>query len=208
MIQHWTNTGNHSKMNLYVVDGGLSMTSSNQHEQAIEEAKDLVINAIGETMDLYGINRSVGNLYGTMVFEDNMTLDQMREKLQMSKPSMSTGVKRLQEYDLVKQQFTRGSRKQHFIAEKDFFVFFRHFFDVKFSREINVNMDALDDAEQIIQHILESDNIDEATYDYAQQVNAQLEHSRIYYEWLSQINEAIRTGEIFKYFPIPDPKDD
>ncbi|MDN6656940.1 MAG: GbsR/MarR family transcriptional regulator, partial [Staphylococcus simulans] len=94
------------------------MTSSNQHEQAIEEAKDLVINAIGETMDLYGINRSVGNLYGTMVFEDNMTLDQMREKLQMSKPSMSTGVKSIQDYDLVKQQFTRGSRKQHFVAEK------------------------------------------------------------------------------------------
>jgi DNA-binding transcriptional regulator GbsR (MarR family) len=32
------------------------------------------------------------------------------------------------EYDIVKQQFTRGSRKQHFIAEKDFFTFFRNFF--------------------------------------------------------------------------------
>ena len=55
-----------------------------------------------------------------------MTLDEMRQQLQMSKPSMSTGVK-LQEYDIVKQQFTRGSRKQHFIAEKDFFTFFRNF---------------------------------------------------------------------------------
>ena len=40
-------------------------------------------------MDLYGTNRSVGNLYGTMVFEGSMTLDEMREHLQMSKPSMS-----------------------------------------------------------------------------------------------------------------------
>ena len=56
-----------------------------------------------------------------------MTLDEMRQQLQMSKPSMSTGVK-LQEYDIVKQQFTRGSRKQHFIAEKDFFTFFRNFY--------------------------------------------------------------------------------
>ncbi len=38
-------------------------------------------------MDLYGTNRSVGNLYGTMVFEGNMTLDEMRHQLQMSKPS-------------------------------------------------------------------------------------------------------------------------
>ena len=56
-----------------------------------------------------------------------MTLDEMRQQLQMSKPSMSAGVKKLQEYDIVKQQFTRGSRKQHFIAEKDFFTFFRNF---------------------------------------------------------------------------------
>lgn len=104
------------------------MDYNNNDSQYIEEAKDLVINSIGETMDLYGINRSVGNLYGIMVFEGSMTLDEMRQQLQMSKPSMSTGVKKLQEYDIVKQQFTRGSRKQHFIAEKDFFTFFRNFF--------------------------------------------------------------------------------
>ncbi len=103
------------------------MDYNNNDSQYIEEAKDLVINSISETMDLYGINRSVGNLYGIMVFEGSMTLDEMRQQLQMSKPSMSTGVKKLQEYDIVKQQFTRGSRKQHFIAEKDFFTFFRNF---------------------------------------------------------------------------------
>ena len=97
------------------------MTRSSDAHQ-VEQAKDLVINSIGETMDLYGINRSVGNLYGIMVFEGSMTLDEMRQQLQMSKPSMSSGVK-LQEFDIVKQQFTRGSRKQHFIAEKDFFNF-------------------------------------------------------------------------------------
>lgn len=69
------------------------MDYNNNDSQYIEEAKDLVINSIGETMDLYGINRSVGNLYGIMVFEGSMTLDEMRQQLQMSKPSMSTGVK-------------------------------------------------------------------------------------------------------------------
>ena len=38
------------------------MSNSNNINQKIEEAKDLVINSIGETMDLYGTNRSVGNL--------------------------------------------------------------------------------------------------------------------------------------------------
>lgn len=43
------------------------MARSKNFEQLLEEAKDIVINSIGETMDLYGVNRSVGNLYGTMV---------------------------------------------------------------------------------------------------------------------------------------------
>ena len=68
-----------------------------QMKRKLEAAKDLVINSIGQTMDLYGTNRSVGNLFGTMVFEGSMTLDEMREHLQMSKPSMSAGVKKLQE---------------------------------------------------------------------------------------------------------------
>ncbi|GEP84511.1 putative transcriptional regulator of cud operon [Staphylococcus piscifermentans] len=180
------------------------MASSNKYEQEIDEAKDLVISAIGETMDLYGINRSVGNLYGTMVFEDSMTLDQMREELQMSKPSMSTGVKKLQEYDLVKQQFTRGSRKQHFVAEKDFFLFFRNFFNIKFNREITVNMESLKESEEIIKKILEADDVDPETREHAEKVYAQLEHSTVYYKWLSQISDAIQSGEIFKYFPIPE----
>ena len=73
--------------------GGAMMTRSQNKQQQLEQAKDIVINSIGQTMDLYGTNRSVGNLYGTMVFEGSMTLDEMRHQLQMSKPSMSAGVK-------------------------------------------------------------------------------------------------------------------
>lgn len=64
------------------LNGGGQLVHSTNPDYQLEEAKDIVINAIGETMDLYGINRSVGNLFGTMLFEDSMTLDEMREQLQ------------------------------------------------------------------------------------------------------------------------------
>jgi len=180
------------------------MTRNKNDTHQIEEAKDLVINSIGETMDLYGINRSVGSLYGIMVFEGSMTLDEMRQQLQMSKPSMSSGVKKLQEYDIVKQQFTRGSRKQHFIAEKNFFTFFRNFFTRKWEREIDTNMEAIKDAEKIIQPFLDKDHLDNETKEQALNVKSQLEHSKVYYEWLAQLSDALESGEIFDYFPIPE----
>lgn len=188
--------------------GGAMMTRSQNKQQQLEQAKDIVINSIGQTMDLYGTNRSVGNLYGTMVFEGSMTLDEMRHQLQMSKPSMSTGVKKLQEFDIVKQQFTRGSRKQHFIAEKDFFIFFRNFFTKKFQREIDINVEAVKDAQAIINPLLESSDLTEAETQEAQKIKVQLDHTHVYYEWLEQLTEAIESGEIFKYFPIPEQPSD
>ncbi|MFT1787271.1 choline uptake/conversion transcriptional regulator CudC [Staphylococcus aureus] len=184
------------------------MTRSQNKQQQLEQAKDIVINSIGQTMDLYGTNRSVGNLYGTTVFEGSMTLDEMRHQLQMSKPSMSAGVKKLQEFDIVKQQFTRGSRKQHFIAEKDFFIFFRNFFTKKFQREIDINVEAVKDAQAIINPLLESSDLTEAETQEAQKIKAQLDHTHVYYEWLEQLTEAIESGEIFKYFPIPEQPSD
>lgn len=188
--------------------GGAMMTRSQNKQQQLEQAKDIVINSIGQTMDLYGTNRSVGNLYGTMVFEGSMTLDEMRHQLQMSKPSMSAGVKKLQEFDIVKQQFTRGSRKQHFIAEKDFFIFFRNFFTKKFQREIDINVEAVKDAQAIINSLLESSDLTEAETQEAQKIKSQLDHTHVYYEWLEQLTEAIESGEIFKYFPIPEQPSD
>ncbi|MCS4571986.1 GbsR/MarR family transcriptional regulator [Staphylococcus aureus] len=184
------------------------MTRSQNKQQQLEQAKDIVINSIGQTMDLYGTNRSVGNLYGTMVFEGSMTLDEMRHQLQMSKPSMSAGVKKLQEFGIVKQQFTRGSRKQHFIAEKDFFIFFRNFFTKKFQREIDINVEAVKDAQAIINPLLESSDLTEAETQEAQKIKVQLDHTHVYYEWLEQLTEAIESGEIFKYFPIPEQPSD
>jgi DNA-binding transcriptional regulator GbsR (MarR family) len=189
------------------LDGGGQLVHSNNPDYQLEEAKDIVINAIGETMDLYGINRSVGNLFGTMLFEDSMTLDEMREQLQMSKPSMSAGVKRLQEYDIVKQQFTRGSRKQHFIAEKDFFNFFRNFFSRNWRREIVINSEGVHDAVAILDKIIDNDKADEATIAEAKEVKQQLLDTLPYYEWLEQLSDALESGEIFKYFPMPERKE-
>mgnify|MGYP001508156319 FL=1 len=117
---------------------------------------------------------------------------------------MFSCVKKIKDYDIVNQQFTCGSRKQHFIAEKDFFNFFRNFFTRKWEREINTNMEAIKDAEKIINPLLDKENLDEEAREDALNVKAQLNHSKIYYEWLEQLSESLESGEIFKYFPIPE----
>ncbi|HET7615624.1 MAG TPA: GbsR/MarR family transcriptional regulator, partial [Bacillales bacterium] len=101
-----------------------------EHEEAvrkIEKAENAVIQSIAETMDLYGVTPSIGRLYATMYFKhDPMTLDNMKDDLGMSKPSMSTAVRKLQDINIVQKVWQKGSRKDLFLAEKNFFHYFSH----------------------------------------------------------------------------------
>ncbi|NIK11455.1 choline uptake/conversion transcriptional regulator CudC [Alkalibacillus almallahensis] len=178
--------------------------SDKKAQQSVDQAKDFVIESIGETMDLYGVTRSIGNLYGTMYFEDSMTLDEMREKLQMSKPSMSTGVKKLQEYDIVKQSFRRGSRKQTFVAEKNFFNFFNKFFTKKLEREYTLNLSAIAESQPILEDVMNDEGVSEEIREEAREIYDQLENSKAYFHWLEQLVEGIRNGKIFECFPPPE----
>ncbi len=173
-----------------------------QAEERILVAKDLVIDSIAETMDLYGITRSAGILYGTMYLNEEMTLDEMREELQMSKPSMSTGVKKLQDMNIVKKTFHRGRRKHSFVAEKDFFKFFMNFFPQKWEREVEVNLAAIEEAQVRLQEVAHDDQLEAHIREEAQQLIEQLESSKSYYDWLRRLANSVHSGEIFDYIPI------
>ncbi|MFB4165147.1 GbsR/MarR family transcriptional regulator [Alteribacillus sp. JSM 102045] len=173
-------------------------------QKSINNAKDLVVDSIAETMDLYGVTRSVGTLYGTMYLEGDMTLDEMREKLGMSKPSMSTGVKKLQEFNVVKKTFRRGKRKQTYVAEKDFFRFFTNFFTQKWEREVKLNLNSIREAQAQLSQLLVDNNISDEIKEEAEETYQTLEKSKAYYNWLEKLTETIESGEIFDLIPVDE----
>ncbi len=178
------------------------MSESNERSRIkMEEAKDKVIGAIAETMDLYGVTPAAANLYATMYFEDQMTLDEMRTELEMSKPSMSTSVRRLQEIDMVKKTFTRGSRKHTYAAEKNFFRSFMAFYCQMWEREVKMNFEAIEESqEDFIEIIKDPDSTPDIVAE-AKKYYDQLEESKTYYRWLDDLVASIRSGKIFEFLP-------
>lgn len=176
--------------------------SYEEQRTKIEQAKDKVIGSISETMDLYGVTPAAGNLYATMYFKDQMTLDEMREELQMSKPSMSTSVRKLQEIDMVKKTFTRGSRKHTYIAEKNFFRFFKTFYSEMWEREAKVNLESVESAQEDLIEVMKDANSTPDLVAESKRYYDQLEESKTYYHWLYDLAKAIRTGEIFDMIPL------
>ncbi|WP_138418735.1 choline uptake/conversion transcriptional regulator CudC [Aquibacillus sediminis] len=167
----------------------------------IEEAKNKVISAIAETMDLYGVTPAAANLYATMYFKDQMTLDEMRTELEMSKPSMSTSVRKLQEIEMVKKTFTRGSRKHTYIAEKNFFRSFMVFYCQMWEREAKMNMEAIKEAQEDLIAVIKDPTSSPETVATAKKYYDQLEESKTYYNWLEDLVASIRSEKIFEFLP-------
>ncbi|MTI80260.1 MAG: GbsR/MarR family transcriptional regulator [Firmicutes bacterium] len=172
----------------------------------LNEARDLIINAMAETMDLYGLTTSTGRLYATMFFlGEPMTLDQMAGALGMSKTSMSNTARTLLEKKVVDKVWQKGVRKDLYQAEEDFFKTFAEFFCHGWRREMEVNLKAINKAEPIIKELSESD--DEEVKKVANSDLEKLDNAKRYYLWLERLVESVESGEIYKYIPKPKRKE-
>src|SRR5690625_5878167 len=96
-----------------------------KHEQTIER----YVESIAKNMSLYGITPSIGRFYGGLYFsEDPMTLDDMTDALQMSKTSMSTGIRALSDMRMVESTFRRSVSNDIYQAEEDWYKSFTTLF--------------------------------------------------------------------------------
>jgi DNA-binding transcriptional regulator GbsR (MarR family) len=161
-----------------------------------------MIDAIAQTMDLYGANYSFGQLYGIMLFEDKpMTLEEMKNVMNMSKSNMSYGVRSLIASKMVTKLDEKRERKDLYAAETDFFQAFKNFFTMKLQREINVMKEAHEAVIPKLEEVIEAvDTSEEARQYYLKDLN-KLQHSVQYYSWLQQFVDGLQEGDYFGDLP-------
>src|SRR5699024_12186588 len=106
-----------------------------------------------------------------------------REKLRMSKQSMSTSVRNMHEIDMVKKKCQRGSRKHTYVAEKNYFNTFTSYFCHMWDREAKMNLMAIQEAEFELDQIFEDEDVSEEMLQEAREIYHQIEESKVYYRW-------------------------
>lgn len=167
----------------------------------LEQAREKVINTIAQNMHIYGIAPSIGRLYGTMFFHHQpMTLDEMRDSLEMSKTSMSTSVRSLSEIKMVHKKWKKGERKDLYSVEEDWYKTFIHLFTTKWRKGIEMNEEEIIHAKQVLVELKETaqgDDLQEAIKTDL----AKLEHALEYYDWLERLVQSFESGDIFNHIP-------
>ncbi len=171
-------------------------------KEELELVRERVIETIAKNMNLYGVTDSIGRLYGMLYFHDHpMTLDEMKEELGMSKTSMSTSVRALQDLKMVEKVWKKGIRKDLYQAEEDWYQTFIDFFTIKWRSGIAMNMSAMAKAIKDLERIVQAEETSEEIESLARIDIEKLQSGLEYYEWLNRLVDSFESGKIFEFIP-------
>lgn len=173
-----------------------------QGKDELEKARERVIEAISQNMNLYGVTPSVGRLWGLLYFQNQpLTLDEMKNELGMSKTSMSTSVRNLMDLHMVDKIWKKGNRKDLYKAEEDWFQTFSDFFTIKWRSGVNINVSAIEKSLQELHKLLDTNELTEEMIALINNDIEKLHQALDYYDWLNRLVDSFETNEIFKYIP-------
>ena len=74
----------------------------------------------GEMGTNWGVNRSVAQIHALLYLSDRpINAEEISETLKLARSNVSTALKELQSYGIVRRQHVSGDRRDHFVAETD-----------------------------------------------------------------------------------------
>ena len=84
------------------------------------EAQDVLLSKINQMCSKFGLNNVMAQLYAILYLSNkSLCLDDMVERLKISKGSASVNIRILERYGVVRQVWIKGSRKDYYEAETD-----------------------------------------------------------------------------------------
>ncbi|OWA34422.1 GbsR/MarR family transcriptional regulator [Saccharibacillus sp. O16] len=175
---------------------------SEEEHDTVQRIRKRVIEVVGRNMELYGVTLSTGHLYGLLFFADKpMTLDEMGREMQMSKTSMSTGVRTLLDLKMVNKVWEKGSRKDLYEVEYDWYQTFTDYFANEWRKAVESNLQVMKRAIKEIERLLEQPEISEFTANVLGKDLEKIRQAEKYYRWLDRLIDVMEDGEIFDLVP-------
>lgn len=163
--------------------------------QKLDDARHHYVQSLAETMELYGLNSSMGLLYGLMFFRDGpLTLDEMCAESGMSKTSMSVGIRELNRLKLVHKKIQKGVRKDLYEVERNHYRAFVEFFTLLWMTEVEQGKQGIAASEKALTELMESGELSDEEVLEVRRDLEKLERAKGYYAWLREMVTSMREG--------------
>lgn len=172
-------------------------------KEKLEKSRERMIETIAKNIHLYGLTPSAGRQYGMMFYQNEpVTLDDMTEKLGMSKTSMSTSVKALSDLKLVERAWKKGVRKDLYHATDDWYQSFIDLFTIKWRRSVSLHMVSIKKSLIELEQLANDSTISLELQQEVQIDIEKLNYIKNYFEWLNRLVDTFENHEIFNLVPI------
>ncbi|MFS0870575.1 GbsR/MarR family transcriptional regulator [Paenibacillus xylanilyticus] len=181
-----------------------------EQQATVLRIRKRVIEAIGRNMDLYGVTLSTGHLYGLLFFADKpMTLDDMGREMEMSKTSMSTGVRTLLDLKMVNKVWSKGSRKDLYEVEYDWHQTFTDYFAIKWRKAVESNLQVLRKSVEELNRLIKDldEHADAELLHILKEDKNKVLQAEAYYKWLDRLIDTMEDEEIYKLVPREEIQD-
>jgi len=84
------------------------------------QAQDVFLDKVNRICGRFGLNDIMAQIYSILYLNNKcMSLDDMVERLKISKGSASVNIRALERYGVVRKVWVKGSRRDHYEAETD-----------------------------------------------------------------------------------------
>jgi DNA-binding transcriptional regulator GbsR (MarR family) len=134
-----------------------SQTTANSLKPLTEletHAIDLFIGFVG----LLGLPKSIGELYGLLFFSAQpLAMDDLMQRLQMSKGAASQGLKLLRTFGAIKTVYVAGSRRDHYLADTELSRFAAGFIKEELQPHLDHGLLRLQRMERLISDLPDAD---------------------------------------------------
>ena len=92
----------------------------------VHELQHGTMETMGKITAFWGFSKIMGQLYGLLYLSPkSLTLDEMAENLSISKGNVSINIRALERWNMVRQVWVKGDRKDFYEAETDFWKIIR-----------------------------------------------------------------------------------
>lgn len=151
----------------------------------LETVNTSIMEGMGQLASYFGFSKVMGQLFGTLMLSpEPLSLDDLMERLSISKASVSTHMRTLEHMGIVREAWVKDDRRKYYRSEGDFWRILTNILSSRELRDVNKALHVLDTNSQRLQ--IEIPKMDDE----------QKELAEFYIERLDQLQEFFRLAQM------------
>jgi DNA-binding transcriptional regulator GbsR (MarR family) len=171
-------------------------TSSSIPDKNLQSVHDSMLEGLGQLASYFGFNKMMGQLFGTLMLSpEPLSLDDLMNRLGISKASVSTNMRTLEHMGIVREAWVKDDRRKYYRVESNFWRILTNVLTSRELRDVNQALQVLSDS---------ATHLREAKADMGEEEQRMAE---FYIERIDQLQDFFRLAQLLLMSLIQHAKD-